>query len=243
MAKFQHRIGGQQIDQFSKSTINKTELQNEIADLDAVIALPDATLDGVLATLPGDFADAAAYRNFVQDRRDLKAQQVRLWELDTQQLIKDEIVATLVRFDPTLGGAVDSFCGEEVGNEAAKCLTVAGKWQHAVDEQHSIVLDLGNPETIDAVGVHIDAGVNPTHQLRNVRVSASKAKVNLDDNVVVASADFATLDSDNLTLLDGGAKKKARYVRFDNIDTDNANNNMRVAYFLVRVVPKFLNEE
>ena len=245
MPKFQDKIGGNRFDQYGVPDQRlKDALAAEVVTIDAALTVPETTIDQILSIAAERSATTgAAVLSELQDRRNKRQQQIRLWELSTQQIIFEEPIATLLRFDPALGGAVQSVCGEEVGNEAVGVLTDGGKWNHLLDEPHSIVLDLGNPEVFDAVGVSIDAGVNTSHLLRGVDVFASIGLSGIDDpaNQILTAVDFATLDSDNLTVL--ASNKKARYVKLTNITTDNPQNSLRVKCIKVRVVPKFFGEE
>lgn len=249
MPEFQHRVGAQNIDQYSEPLrINKTTLQAEVVDLDAAIALSDPQLNSLITLSALSKTNAQDLRDFWTDLKEKTQQRIRIWELDTQVLAFSEILPTFLHFDVALGGAVQSFCGEEVADPATNVLAALNKWAHLVNEQHSITLDLGNPEVIDAINIPIEVAANNAHQLRGVDVFAAKVLANIDDpiNKMITAFDFATVGSDNIKVFlnpkNGGTTKRARFVKLVNIDTDNPTNNMRIKEILVRVLPKFFGE-
>ena len=243
MAKFQNRVGGENIDQYAVPLRrNKTTLQAEIVDIDTVLALTDGELEAVIKLGTLNFFTAQDFRDNITDIKEKTQQQIRLWELGTQIISFNDILPTYLFFDTALGGAVQSKCGEEVGNPATNVLTSGSKWVHLLDEPHEIVLDLGNPEVIDGIAVRIDAGVNASHQLRGVDVFAAINLGGIDNisNQILVAQDFATLDDNNEVSFP--QNKKARYVKLTNIQTDDAQNKMRIKNIKVRVIPKFFGE-
>lgn len=244
MAKFQDRKGGQNIDQYNAGADrNKTNLEADLVDIDSLLAIPDADLQLLIDDGGTRFDDVTEYKDGLRNTRGQIVQQIRLWQMDTQVLQFDEIVPSLLLFDPGLGGAVVSKCGEEVGNEATGVLQNAGKWFHLFDHSHEIVLDLGNKEVIDAVSIPLQAGDSDDHQLRGVDVYAAGSLAKIDDteNLMLTAVDFATLDDDNIQAF--AASKKARYLKLTNIDTDDGTNKLRIKKICVRVIPKFFGEE
>lgn len=240
--RFQHKVGGNIIHQHERPIVlDKALAIQNIIDTDTLLLLSDQEILLFFESLSIPLT-ASEYRQALQDQKEEYQRTVRLWEMDTVQIILDELQPTWLLFDPNLGGAVQSVCGEEVGNEASNVLLENTKWAHLFDHAHEIVLDLGNPETIDGIAIRIDAGVNASHQLRGVDVFAAKALSQIDnpDNQMLSGVDFATLDDDNQILF--GRTKRARYVKLTNITTDMGGNQLRVKNIKVRVVPKFFKE-
>lgn len=244
MPRFQDRVSKNNIDQYEPKRINKDDLTTEIENIDAVLDLTDAQFVALseLGVLSPTFSTVDEMRAAMTNLREKKQQRIRLWELDTQPITYDNLVPTLVLFKPKLSGSVVSVCGEEVGLLASNVLQNGGKWGHDQNHSHEIVLDLGNSETIGGVGVDIDLDTDTQHKLRSVDVYAAKSVggLNRASNMVLSGTDFATEDSDNLATF---AQKKARYVKFTNIDTDDGSNSLKVKAFKVRVVPKFFGED
>ena len=242
--KFQERIGPNKLHQHdSPRTLVKDEILLALTQTNLIEALSDEELAIFVEIFdPSRYATVADVRNALAEYRDILQRAIRLWELDTQAVVIDEIQPTFLLFDPALNGAVHSVCGEEVGNEAVNVLEENGKWAHFVNEPHEIILDLGNRETIDAISVRIDAGVNASHILRGVDVFASihENQITNLDNQVLSGVDFATLDDDNIH--EFGQNKRARYVRLTNITTDDVENKLRVKNIKVRIVPRFFTE-
>lgn len=242
--KFQDRIGANIIHQHEDPLIlDKAATEQIVANLDFLISLSDSEVGILLAALaPTIYETAEDFRSALQDQKEAYQRVIRLWEMSTLPLTIDEIQPTWLLFDPALGGAVQSVCGEEIGNEAVNVLEQNTKWAHLFDHSHEIVLDLGNPETIDGISIEIDAGVNSSHQLRGVDVFASQALGQIDnpDNQMLSGVDFATLDDPNIQLF--GRNKRARYVKLTNITTDAGANQLRVKNIKVRIVPRFFRE-
>lgn len=82
--------------------------------------------------------------------------------------------------------AVESFCGEEAGNEAA--LTIDGvnntDWRHDVDERHSITFRLrGYPKKVSKLRLRYGASEPVREQLQNLDIRISRGLANIDDPV------------------------------------------------------------
>ncbi len=249
MPRFQDRRSGNLIDQYPvPETRNKSDLQAEVVDIETVSGLTDGELEALIVLGQANFHTADEFRAHINDVKDRVLQQIRLWELDTQVINFDELIATFLYFDPALNGAVESVCGEELGNEATEVLQNSGKWRHNTNHTHEIVLDLGNPEVLDAINIPLEVGANNSHQLRNVDVFAAKLLSNIDElqNQMLTSVDFVNVGADNIHVFvnpKGGSTKKARYVKLTNIDTDHPTNIIRVREILVRVIPRFFFDE
>lgn len=140
--------------------------------------------------------------------------------------------------------AVESFCGEETGEEAT--LSVDGVnttfWSHVQDHQHSIVYRLrGYPKKISKIRIRY-GGSAAVERLNNMDVHASTGLANIDDAASILETGI------NLTWPAGPAvwvehtlaKKslKARYVKLVVDDTDNVNNTLQMREFAVWVETK-----
>ncbi len=149
-----HRVGGENFDEYPTAPrISQTEVKAMIDALNDALALTDDQLTALITVRALQYTTAAGARAAMEEERDRRRQQLVRWDLDTTPFTINEPQPTLLLFDPDpyKGGAVVDSCGAEVTDPHTNVLTVANKWVHLTNHTHWIELDLGHPETIDAV--------------------------------------------------------------------------------------------
>lgn len=138
---------------------------------------------------------------------------------------------------------VDSFCGEEVGQEASKSVdgNNATFWRHSSNEQHIIIFQLRNyPKKISKIRFRYGAGESARERLNNMDVHAAKATNNLDnpENILETGINISWPVAAGEVWVEhtlASKKNKARYVKLVIDDTDNAGNQIQIREFEVWV--------
>lgn len=219
----------------------RDDVDARIADLQAIVALPDSQKAIIAETLPGGLT-SEEFDQIYQDEIDELAD-IRDWMNAAVVTVSEDIDSVDHRWmspaDMALGaGAIYSVCGEEGGNEAIGAIDGVGgnSWQHDADEVHVIVFDLGYVKRISGLRVKNTPSPGAALQLSNVDVDVASAVANLDkpESRVGEALEFTAGDDvdQDLTLRNG------RYVRVTIGSTAHASNHITVRDFEVRVVPR-----
>lgn len=240
--RFWEKVSNQKIQFYDNpSEEDRDDIDAEIIDLQAILALPTSQKAIIAETLPGGLTEEQ-FDQVYEDRINLLAD-VRDW-MDNEVVTQAENIDSVLHrwmtpADMALGpGVVTSFCGEEVGNEAVGAIDGVGgnSWQHDVDEVHVIVFDLGYKKRIDAIRVKNTAAPGGPLQLSNVDVDVAGTVAKLDDaesRVGTALEFTGPNDQDQVLTIRNG-----RYVRVTIGSTGHASNHITVRDFEVRVVPR-----
>lgn len=125
--------------------------------------------------------------------------------------------------------AVESFCGEEVGQEATLSIDddTGTFWQHNVDHAHEITWRLRTyRKRISKVRVYL--GTNARSKLENLDIYAANSigGLTLPSNLAVTGASVATEDAWNE--IEFTTEQIGRYVRFAGFDSQNTLDQARI---------------
>lgn len=140
--------------------------------------------------------------------------------------------------------AVESFCAEEIGNEATKSIDGLNStfWQDLTNHQHSIVYRLrGYPKKISKIRWRY-GGSAARERLNDIDISASRGLLKIDDanNILDTGinptwpAGPAVWVEHDLTVA-GKKSNKCRYLKMSVGNTDNVNNQLQLREFQVWV--------
>lgn len=135
-------------------------------------------------------------------------------------------------------GTIQSFCGEEVGNEAINAVDGVNNtnWQHDFDHVHDITIDLGYKKRIDGIRISLTASPGTPLQLSGVQVFVAGNVNKLTDPASHVGVDLEftdPLDNDrNLTIRNG------RFVKLEIGSTGHANNHVTIREIQFRMKPR-----
>lgn len=169
------------------------------------------------------------------------------WELrdrlDYYDLYSNRVENVTVRdgawFTPD---AVESFCGEDVGEEAVQSIDGVNstKWKHTADERHSIIYLLRSyPKKISKIRFRYNATEPVTEQLANVDVHAAKNLAKIDDaeNILETGINITWPIGQGAIWVEhtlANKKANARYIKLL-MDTAHASNTLQMREFAVWV--------
>lgn len=240
--KFWEKLSNQKIQFYDNPRDEeRDDIDLQIADLQAIVALPASQKAIVFATLP-NIGSEAEFDKFYNDQINILAD-VRDWFDNTTVTTPENIDSVDHRWispaDMTLGaGVITSVCGEEVANPAIGAIDGVGSnsWQHDVDEVHVIVFDLGYVKRISGIRVKNTVAPGGPLQLSGVEVDVAGSVAKLDDAASRVGTGLAFTgggDQDqDLTLRNG------RYVRVTIGSTGHASNHITVRDIEMRFVPR-----
>lgn len=141
--------------------------------------------------------------------------------------------------DLNLGpGVIESFCGEEVSNPASNAIDGLNNtnWQHDLDHEHEIVIDLGYIKRIDGIRINLTASPAVPLQLSGVQVYVAGTVAKLADANSHVGVDLEFTDGgDNdrtLTIRNG------RYIKIVVGSTGHGSNHITVRDIQFRMKPR-----
>jgi len=237
--------------------IIKDDLIGDINELKELEALSEGTKEQLLNNAPelaGSTPDInkTLVENFdtaVKKKREKFQDLLDYWDYDRLPASGIEQIqaswADLGKLAQGSGAVVQSVCGEEVGLEAIRALDGAtgSHWEHDADERHSITIDLTYPKTFDGVRLWIP-NATPRFDLNDVviRCSASLGAIDNPENIISSGVAFSG-DGVWSEHIFAGGKKRARYIKLDNMDSAHSSNAIRVREIEVRAYLKFFDIE
>lgn len=139
--------------------------------------------------------------------------------------------------------SVNSFCGETAPNVATRCIDGDDNtfWRHATDETHILTFQLRDyPKKIERIRFRYGAGESARERLNDITVKAAKGLANLDnpENTLETGINIVWPTGAGLTWVEhtlASKKIKARYIRIEIGNTDNAQNQAQIREFQVWV--------
>ncbi|MGI9484337.1 MAG: hypothetical protein ACR2RF_00325 [Geminicoccaceae bacterium] len=139
--------------------------------------------------------------------------------------------------------AVESFCGEETGQEATLSINGVNSdfWRHSTNHQHTIVYRLrGYPKKISRVRFRYGAGESARERLNNMDVHASRGLAAIDNaaNILETSINITWPVGAGEAWVEhilASKSPRCRYIKLVIDDTDNANNQVQIREFEVWV--------
>lgn len=210
------------------------------ANLDIITdlqALPQATRE----FLAGGAQNLTDYDAGLEDDEFVLRDRLDYYDYTTRQDTKT--VADGEWFTPD---SVESFCGEEVGQEASRMVdnNDATFWRHATNETHILTFLLrGYPKKIERIRFRYGAGESARERLNDITVKAAKGLANLDnpENTLETGINIAWPTGAGLTWVEhtlASKKLKARYVKIEIGNTDNGSNQAQIREFQVWVATR-----
>lgn len=214
----------------------------ELTDITAIQALGDSARTYLAGEVGMSLAD---YDKDLQDRE---------WEL-RERLDYYSVYATRLESLTVADGAwfspvaVDSSCGEEIGQEASKSVdgNNATFWRHATNHQHSIVYELRSyPKKISKIRFRYGAGESARERLNNMDVHASRGIANIDKPAKILETGInISWPTPGDVWVEHTLAKKANSIRYIKLvidDTDNGSNQIQIREFEVWVETKDFGE-
>lgn len=135
-------------------------------------------------------------------------------------------------------GTIESVCGEEAGKEAVNAIDGTGttNWQHDIDHEHEITVDLGLLKRISGIRVINSAAPAGPLQLSGVQVYVAGTVAKLADAASHVGVDLAFTDP-----LDNDRDLTARNGRFVKVtigSTGHADNHVTMRELELRFIPQ-----
>ena len=220
--KFYERVNASTIKLWRRTEeYDKTDLQNEINDIDDLLALSN---DEKEIAIEGSrvYHSVADFDEQLTTRKDKAQQIVDYWDHSTSSVSYDEIQDNWV--SPI---AVHSECGEEVGGEADEAIdgNLVNEWIHSVNERHWFILDMGATKRLSKVRIWLESDDGNQNKLEGVDVYMSDSPTGTWTQVA-SNLGFQTAGQWNEhTFAD---TRKDRYVKVGNIGTLHGNDNLRL---------------
>ncbi len=203
------------------ATFVRADLEDELAAIEEIMALSD----DARAILAGSEGLLAAYDQRLEDIKERLANLIDFFDYSNTPVtlnVKDGAWYTPV--------AVQSFCGEDIGQEAI--LTIDGQtntyWQHDVDEQHNIVWQLRD-YTKRIAKLEVRVGGSGRNLLTGLDVYIANTIDGLAStgNRVIEGGSLVVPNSwEELSW--GPSKANGQYIRFADFQSQHANNYVRI---------------
>lgn len=212
----------------------KAQDQGDLDVITDIQALPDATRQAIA----GASVDLAEYDQQLEDQEHVLRDRLDYYDYVTR--IDQRTVADGEWFSPD---SVDSFCGEEVGQEADRAIDGDDDtfWRHATNETHILTFKLRDyPKKIERFRLRYGAGESARERLNDITIKAAKGLANLDnpENTLETGINIAWPVGAGLTWVEhtlASKKLKARYIKLEIGNTDNAQNQAQIREFQVWV--------
>jgi len=254
--RFYEKVGGNQIRIWQIiESFQKDELKGDIDELKELESLSDGAKQQLIdnsSDLLGNNPDVTKTPLEIFDTINRKKKQklqdlLDYWVMDTIPASGLDDIQTswidLSKLAQNSGAVIKSVCGEDVGDDAIKAVngSLVGFWQHDLDEQHSITIDLTYPKVIDAIRLWIP-NTNTQFQLTGVDIRGATSITGLANNLLATNISFSG-DGQWVAHVFSGGKKRIRYIRLENINTNHAQNEIRVREIELRALTKFFTLE
>ncbi len=220
--KYWERVGGNQIRFYDEPLdLKKDEVDDRIAELQAILALPDNIKELLAQANPG-IEDEAAFDQIFEDEIEQLADQRDYWDMD--QIVENITVVETGFWSPSaaaLGpGTIESVSSEQVGFEAIQAIDgVNGtEWQtDALGGPHEIVFGWGYKKRFDGIRWRVGAAVGNPQAWEGVSIWIANGLNGLDDpgNLALDNVDIAVVGTltDPWLEVDFPAKESGRYCR------------------------------
>lgn len=205
----------------------KVDLEAELAALEELIALsPEAR------ALANGELDREDWDEWSDQQRTRLKDLIDFFDYENKNLslnVKDGADFTPV--------AVESFCGEEVGQEAD--LTIDGLnntfWEHREDHVHDIVWQLRDyKKRMESLEVRIGSSVRNLLTGVDIYIADNIPALSQPNRLVASGVDFVVPNS--WETVDFGSKWNGKWIRFANFGSQHASNEIRIQEIKVRVV-------
>jgi len=236
--------------------IIKDDVVGDINELKELEALSDGTKEQLLDKAPelvGPNPDQTKtlVENFdvtIKKKREKFQDLLDYWDYDRLPASGiEEIQASWIDLHKLAGGSgsvIHDFCGEDVSFEVGRVIdgAIGTHWSHDVDERHSVTIDMTYQKVIDGIRIWIPNDTT-RFQLSDVviRCAASIGNINTPENLIASGVSLAGDASWAEYIFP--SKKRTRYIRLENIDTDHVSNSIRVREIEVRAYLKFFDLE
>ena len=214
MTKFYEKVSGSIVRLWEmKEEFDKTELEDEVADLDNILNLGDEEKELLLQS--SSFATIEQFDDAYTEQKDQAQEIIDYYDHDVLPVARDEIQDAWVS-----PAAIYDKCGEEVTRLAIHSIDgiLSTFWKHEEDHAHSITLDMGIEKKLSKIRIWVE-GVGDEFLLEGVDVAVGNVQV-------VDNASFNVKDIWNEVAFTSA--KNGRYVYLTNINTPAATGYIRV---------------
>lgn len=240
--KFWERLSGTRIQFYDEpQDLMIADADARILELQNILTAPNEVKAIMVQSFPGAETEAEFDKIF-QDELDRLADQ-RDYFSNQNVTVQDTIDVVDHRWmspsEMSLApGVIESFCGEEIGNEAANAIDGLNgtNWQHDFDHVHDITIDLGYKKRIDGIRISLTASPGSPLQLSGVQVFVAGSVNNLTNPASHVGVDLSftdPLDNDrNLTIRNG------QFVKLEIGSTAHASNHITIREIQLRTKPR-----
>ena len=219
----------------------KATADARILEIQDILAQPDYIKEIMAGCVPGA-GTIAEFDDLFQSELDILGDQGDFYDNSTVTVVESFDAVDHRWMSPSdlrLGaGTIQSFCGEEVGNEAIQAIDGLNNtnWQHDFDHVHDLTIDLGLKKRIDGIRISLTASPGLPLQLSGVQVFVAGTVAKLTDaasHVGVNLAFTDPLDNDrNLTIRNG------QFVKLEIGSTGHASNHITIREIQLRMKPR-----
>lgn len=238
--KFWERVNATRIQFYDEpQDLMRDEADARILEIQTLLALPNEVKALLVQSFPSVSTEAEFNKIFqdeldeLADRRDYYSNQ----NVTIQEIIDVIDHRWMSPSDMSIApGVIHSFCGEEVSNPATNAIdgTAGTNWQHDVDEEHQLIIDLGYSKRIDGIRIKNTPSPGAALLLSGVQVFAANTINNLDANQIGVDLTFLDPNDNDRTL----TTKNGRYVKIVIGSTGHASNHITIRDIEFRTRPR-----
>ena len=240
--KFWERVSATKIQFYNEPLdLERDAVDARIAEIQSILALPANVLALLVQTFPGVGTEAEFLDVFetelaeLADQRDYYANE-NVTVVETIDVVDHRWISPA---EMSLGaGTIESFCGEEIGSEAANAIDGLNgtNWQHDFDHAHELIVDLGYKKRIDGIRIRNTASPGAPLQLSGVDVfvAGSLAKIDDPESHVGVGLEFTGPDDNDNDL----TTRNGRFVKLAVASTGHGSNHITIRELELRTRPR-----